>query len=109
MITGVKNAQTSPVANEDIGEVPDGFLLAQNYPNPFNPSTSIRFNLPQAGHVTLTIYDLFGRAVATVVNGQTPAGSHEVAFDARGLASGFYVYRLHAGRFSETKTMTLIK
>ncbi len=94
---------------DENAELPTHIALEQNYPNPFNPSTSIRFNLPQAGHVTLTIYDLFGRAVATVVNGQTPAGSHEVAFDARGLASGFYVYRLHAGRFSETKTMTLIK
>ena len=109
MITGVLNADTSPVANEDEAEVPVGFVLAQNYPNPFNPSTSIRFNLLQAGHATLTVYDLFGRAVATLVDGVKPAGSYQVAFDAHGLASGFYVYRLHAGSFSETKIMTLLK
>ena len=109
VITGVLNADTSPVANEDEAEVPEGFILEQNYPNPFNPSTSIRFNLLQAGPVTLTIYDLFGRAVATLVDGVKPTGSHEVAFDGRGFASGFYVYRLHAGRFSETKIMTLLK
>ena len=109
MITGVHKAVTSPVANEEADEVPAGFVLEQNYPNPFNPSTHIRFNLPQAGPVTLTVYDLFGREVATLVNGQKPAGNHEVAFDAGALASGFYVYRLHAGRFSETKVMTLLK
>jgi len=109
MITGVKNAQTSPVANEDADEVPTGFVLEQNYPNPFNPSTSIRFNLPQAGPVTLTVYDLFGRAVATLVDGIKPTGSHEVAFDAGHLASGMYLYRLTAGSFVETKRMILLK
>ena len=109
MITGVHNAITSPVANEEASEVPDGFALEQNYPNPFNPSTDIRFTLSQTGPVTLTVYDLFGREVATLVNGHKAAGSHEVVFDAGALASGFYVYRLHAGRFSETKVMTLLK
>jgi len=109
MITGVHNAQTSPVANEEAGEVPAGFVLAQNYPNPFNPSTSIRFNLPQAGYVALTVYDLFGREIATLVDGQKPAGSHEVAFDAGHLASGTYLYRLTAGSFVEMKRMILLK
>lgn len=109
MITGVHNADTSPVANEDETEVPAGFVLEQNYPNPFNPSTSIRFNLLQAGPVTLTVYDLFGRAVATLVDGVKPTGSHEVVFDAGHLASGTYHYRLTAGSFVETKRMILLK
>ena len=109
VITGVLNADTSPVANEDEAEVPDGFLLAQNYPNPFNPATSIRFTLSQPQEVALTVYDVYGRVVATLLDGFRPAGAYEVVFDARALASGSYVYRLQAGRVVETKIMTFLK
>ena len=107
MITGVLGA--SPVADEDEAEVPEGFTLAQNYPNPFNPATRIGFRLPQAQHVTLTVYDLMGRPVATLVEGFKPAGPHEAVFDARALPSGVYVYRLEAERFSRSKVMMLLK
>lgn len=107
MITGVLGA--SLVANEDEAEVPEGFTLAQNYPNPFNPATRIGFHLPQAQHVTLTVYDLLGRPVATLAEGFKPAGPHEAVFDARRLPSGVYIYRLEAERLSQAKVMTLLK
>ena len=109
MITGVLNADTSPVANEDGAEVPERFILEQNYPNPFNPATTIRFTLAQPQEVTLTVYDVYDREVATLLDGLRPAGTHEVVFDARALASGSYVYRLQAGSGVATKIMTLLK
>jgi hypothetical protein len=74
--------------------VPAAFSLEQNYPNPFNPATMIRFALPREAHVLLSVYDLLGRNVATLVNETKAAGVHEVRFDASRLASGAYVYRL---------------
>jgi hypothetical protein len=83
--------------------------LAQNFPNPFNPSTVIGFNL-QSSHVTsLTVYDMLGREVAVLVNGSMPAGAHSVTFDASGLSSGTYIYRLEAGGQVLTRRMTLVK
>jgi hypothetical protein len=88
---------------------PDKFSLSQNYPNPFNPSTVISYQLPASGNVTLKVYDLLGREVATLVNEEKPAGSYEVSFDASQLSSGVYIYRLTAGNFSATNKMTLLK
>ncbi|TKJ41226.1 hypothetical protein CEE37_06055 [candidate division LCP-89 bacterium B3_LCP] len=89
--------------------VPDVFSLGQNYPNPFNPSTTINFNLPQMVKVNLSVYDVSGRLVATVVDGYRQAGSHEVTFDGYGLASGMYIYRIHAGDFIASGKMVMIK
>jgi hypothetical protein len=83
--------------------------LEQNFPNPFNPTTTIRFAIPQNEHVTLKVYDLLGREVATLVNEARSAGNHEAFFDASNLASGVYIYRLTAGNFIATKKFTLIK
>jgi hypothetical protein len=88
---------------------PQGFALENNYPDPFNPSTTIGYRLPVRSHVTLLIYDMLGRAVATLVNGQQNAGTYSISFNAGGLASGAYFYRLQAGAFTETKKLTLIK
>jgi hypothetical protein len=88
---------------------PAGFALEQNYPNPFNPSTSIRFQLAEAGWVTLAVYDLLGREIAVLVDGQKAAGSYAVEFDARSLASGMYVYRLSAGSFTQSRKMMLVQ
>jgi len=91
-------------------ELPQTLTLDQNYPNPFNPVTTIRYGLPQAQHVTLVVYDMLGRAVTTVVNGQQQtAGWHTVSFDARDLASGTYLYRLQAGAASQMGKMVLLK
>ncbi len=86
------------------------FSLEQNYPNPFNPSTTIAFELPESGSVTLEVFDVFGKKIATLLNNHsTSSGRHTVNFNASGLASGMYIYRLQAGSFVSTKTLTLIK
>ena len=98
-----------PVAVDN--EVPGEFTLDQNYPNPFNPSTNIRFSLPDAESVTLTVHDLLGRTVSTLLYNQTlNAGSHTVPFNGQGLASGMYIYRIQVGStFTEARRMVLIK
>jgi len=84
--------------------------LYQNYPNPFNPTTTIRFSIPQHSYVTLKIFDVLGREVATLVDGELNLGVHSVVFNARGLASGVYFYQLiAAGGFIEAKKMFIIK
>jgi hypothetical protein len=89
-------------------ELPDGFSLSQNYPNPFNPSTQIKYTLPALSHVALKIYDILGREVRTLVDGFRPPGVHTVRFDATGLASGVYFYKLTTERFSSIKKMLLV-
>jgi hypothetical protein len=89
---------------------PTDFLLAQNYPNPFNPATKISYAIPQAGFVTLKIYDIAGREVQTLVNGFQQAGRYTFDFEGKKLATGVYFYKLQVGdRFSEIKKMMYIK
>jgi hypothetical protein len=94
---------------DPITNIPDAFKLEQNYPNPFNPSTTITFNIPKANIVELKVYDILGREVANLVSGFKQPGVYRVDFDASGLSSGVYVYRLKAGDFLESKKMTLLK
>ncbi len=89
--------------------VPNGFALHQNYPNPFNPSTTINFSLGKPSPVKLTVYNLLGQKVATVIDRPMSAGNHTVVFDAKRLGSGLYFYRLEAGKFKSHKRMMLIK
>ena len=88
---------------------PEDFSLEQNYPNPFNPSTKISWQSPVSSHQTLKIYDVLGNEVATLVNEYKTAGNYEVIFDAKGLSSGIYFYKIQAGSLVETKKMILIK
>ncbi len=88
---------------------PRSYSLQHNYPNPFNPSTTIEYNLAQAGFTELTVFDASGRKVATLVSGQQQAGPHKATFNAAQLASGVYYYRLTSGRFEQTQKMLLIK
>jgi len=98
------------VGIEDPQGTVEGFRLNQNYPNPFNPSTAISFNLPNAANVTLSVYNVLGQRVATLLNNRKyTSGSHTLNFDASNLASGVYIYRLEAGSFTSLKRMTLIK
>ncbi len=90
-------------------ETPKVFALNQNFPNPFNPTTVISYQLPVTGYVSLKVYDMLGRKVATLVNEQKTAGSYLVTFDAHLLPSGVYFYNLQVERFKETKEMVLIK
>jgi photosystem II stability/assembly factor-like uncharacterized protein len=89
--------------------VSNDFVLGQNYPNPFNPSTEIRYQLPEVGHVMLKVFDLLGREVATLVDEVQDTGSKLVMFDPRGLATGVYYYTLVAGDIAQTKMMILIR
>ena len=90
-------------------EVPDVFALNQNYPNPFNPSTEISFGLPVASHVDLTIYNVLGQKVETLVDREMEAGSHTVTWNADKVSSGVYFYRITAKDFTETKKMLMLK
>jgi hypothetical protein len=101
-------APTRQSASPRGGEA-SGIVLEEGYPNPFNPTTTLRFSLPETMPVTLRVYDLQGRAVATLVEGVREAGTHTVQFDGTHLASGTYLYRLEAGAFSQTKRFTLVK
>lgn len=96
------------LSNELIG-APAAFTLEQNYPNPFNPETTIGFDLPEAASVTLAVYDVNGRQVATLVNGFRGTGHHQVTWDASAYAAGVYIYRLSAGSQSASGKMVLMK
>ncbi|HTY35715.1 MAG TPA: aryl-sulfate sulfotransferase [Bacteroidota bacterium] len=89
--------------------IPRAYRLAQNYPNPFNPTTKIEFDLPRSGHISLRVYDLLGRLVATLIDGQKSAGTYAVHFDGSRLASGIYLYRLTTPHGVFSKTMNLVK
>ena len=90
-------------------DLPAAFALEQNYPNPFNPSTLIRYQLPEGSDVQLVVFDMLGREVSTLVNERKEAGVYDVRFDASGLASGLYFYRLKAGAFVQTRKLLLIR
>ncbi len=83
--------------------------MEQNYPNPFNPTTNISYRIPESGFVSLKVYDALGREVAALVNEVKPAGNYLVNFNAAGLASGVYFYRLKAGNFTQNHKMILLK
>jgi hypothetical protein len=90
-------------------DVATGFKLAQNYPNPFNPATKIDYTVAKAGLVTIKVFDVLGREVATLLNEELQPGSYQVAFDGQKLASGIYVYRMAASGSTQTKKMMLLK
>lgn len=99
----------TPTSDEPGTALPEAFTLAQNFPNPFNPSTAIRFDLPAAAHVELTVYDGLGREVRRLVDAQLGAGTHHATFEAADLPSGVYFYRITAGAFTQTRRMVLLK
>jgi hypothetical protein len=89
--------------------VPTSSALSQNYPNPFNPSTTINYQLPTVNHVTLKVYDVLGREVATLVDEVKQPGTYSVQWDASEVASGVYYYRLTSGEFTQTKKLILLR
>lgn len=106
----VFNPLTSgPVAIRDEGAVPETFALRQNYPNPFNPSTTIEFSLPVESDVRLEVFDVLGRRIASLVSEILPAGKHRVIWNASGVSSGIYFYRLQAKRWIDSKKLVLIR
>jgi hypothetical protein len=100
---------TTDVRDNLRGAFPSTYKLFQNYPNPFNPSTQISYSIPQKSHVFLKVYDMIGKEIATLVNESKPAGNYEVNFNASGLASGIYFYKLQTGNFIDTKKMILLR
>lgn len=107
VITSVEDSRVS-------GNLPNRYDLQQNYPNPFNPETTIRYLLPTAGQVEITIYNTLGETVRTLVSGQKPAGEHQAKWDGRNdagrhVASGLYVYSLRVGQFIQTRKMLLMR
>ncbi len=111
MMTTIKHREvpTTEAPEERAGLEPGEFALFQNYPNPFNPSTIIHYQLPIHSHVTLKVFDILGREVATLVDGIEEPEFKSVQWDASGLASGVYLYRLRAGEYASVKRMVLMK
>ncbi len=118
LTTWGSNSDVSPwwfvVGKEGVRErgvfgIPQAFALSQNYPNPFNPTTEIKYALPRDAQVRLEIYNLLGQKVATLVDEYQGVGYRSVRWDARGLASGVYLYRLEAGNFTAVKKLVVIK
>ncbi len=120
MITVILNRTTLPPLPTDVGEnpdraaIPDNFILQANYPNPFNPSTTIKYALPERSDVTISIYNILGQKITTIVNETKPAGEYTTIWDGRDangrpVASGLYLYQIKAGKFTESRKMLLLK
>ncbi len=113
--TGFTALNSIAISQQTVGiqnistEIPNVYSLMQNYPNPFNPVTNIRFNLPRAGSVKLSVYDALGREIAILVNENLEAGSYNYKFDASKISSGIYFYRLTSGSFTDVKRMAVLK
>jgi len=110
----LKSATISVGINNTTNVIPEKYSLYQNYPNPFNPVTNIKFDIPANGSignqfVSLKIFDLLGKEVATLISDERPAGSYSIDWNASSFPSGVYFYRLQSGDFSETKRLTLLK
>jgi hypothetical protein len=111
----IVSATTSPsVVVETKPKMPSIFYLFQNHPNPFNPVTSLRYDLPEDGIVNITIYDMLGRIVKTLVNGSQMAGYKSIKWNATNdrnepVSAGIYLYTIQAGEFRQTKKMVLLK
>jgi hypothetical protein len=97
------------LATEEDLPLPDQFDLRQNYPNPFNPMTQIQYELPRAGEIDLTLYNMLGMEVMKLDRGIKPAGIHQILFDGSHLPSGIYFYQLRSGNFVKTRKMSLLK
>jgi hypothetical protein len=107
--TNLSLSVQQPTRVDDSEALPSEYELCQNYPNPFNPSTEIGFRVSGLGFVSLKVFDAMGREVATLVNERRAPGSYSVRFDANGLVSGVYFYRLQAGSFVETKKLMVLR
>ena len=101
--------QNQNVISYSGSEVVTDYALEQNYPNPFNPTTTIKFQIPTSGNVSIKVYDILGNEVANLVDGYMETGKYEVNYDASSLASGVYIYRLHVNDYMNVKKMVLLK
>lgn len=113
-LCGKKIQVTNTFLEMPLNSIPQEYRIEQNYPNPFNPSTLIKYQLPQANKVELKIYNIFGQEVKKLVDKLQDAGYYEIVWNSDNnfgnqVASGVYFYRMHAGSFSETKKLILMK
>ncbi len=106
---GKVNSVVSSVEDPGDENIPEMFTLYQNYPNPFNPTTRITYSTSQMSHVTITVYDLIGREISTLINEQKPAGFYSVEFDASNLSSGVYFYQMKTSESTQIKKMVLLQ
>jgi len=104
-----KETFATGIDDDNDRDKPIGFALHQNYPNPFNPSTTFEFSIPVPGMVTLEVYTILGQRIATLVSGNLAAGNHRHFWDARGITSGVYIYRLQAGEYVESRKLLFLK
>jgi hypothetical protein len=114
LLTGDSICDCDPLCGDEVEATPPAYHLAQNFPNPFNPTTSIRFDLPHAVYAILSIYNVKGELVATIVDRHMTAGRKDVTWNAKDnrgkpVASGIYFYRLSAGDFVQTRKMVLLR
>jgi len=105
----IQSKVSSPTGIDETPVVVENFILEQNYPNPFNPSTKISFTIQADQFVTLKVFNALGEQVTTLVNGNLVKGTHSINFNAAGLSSGFYLYRLESGNQVQVKKMMLLK
>ena len=103
------NERPAGLGISDEAPIASRFELGQNYPNPFNPTTHIRFNIPETANAKLTVFNVMGEEVATLVNGVMQAGGHTVSWNAASMPTGVYFYQLESGNFSQTKKLLLVK
>ena len=108
------NESCSTISNDEITQIPTTFVVHQNYPNPFNPVTTLRYDLPEDALVNITIYDMMGRVVKTLINAQQTAGYRSLQWNATNdagapVSAGIYLYMIQAGEFRQTKKMVLLK
>ena len=103
------NERPAGLGISDEAPIASRYELGQNYPNPFNPTTHIRFNIPETANAKLTVFNVMGEEVATLVNGVTQAGGHTVSWNAASMPTGVYFYQLESGNFSQTKKLLLVK
>ncbi len=107
-------AMSVTLAIDPVSLIPDVFALHQNYPNPFNPVTQIRYDLPEDSYVSITIYDIMGRNIKSLVNTDQTAGYRSIRWNATNnlgepVSAGMYIYMIQAGEFRQTKKMVLLK
>lgn len=109
LLSAIYKSDSTTNVIQEISEIPENFLLYQNYPNPFNPTTIISWTSPKDGFVTLKVYDVLGREVATLVNEYKSAGEHTIDFNAKELSSGVYIYRIQIGDYIQARSLILQK
>ena len=109
IINGISYGSVTAVDKLSEAITPSGYTLYPAFPNPFNPTTIIRYRIAQNGHVSLKVFDILGREVATVVDGYVSSGEHNISFDGSSLSSGIYFYQLQAAKFNLIKKMVLLK